>query len=466
MSSVNVKGKKYTVIGGGTSGIAAAQLLKRQGADVFLSEKEDTPEKRKELDVLSTYGIEWEAGQHTIDRAMSADALIVSPGISPTIPVIQTARKNYKPLHSEIEVAYWFCHSPILAVTGTNGKTTTTTLLGEILRNHGINAEVAGNIGTPFAAVVDKIPQPGAFVLEISSYQLEQISHFHAHIAILLNITPDHIERYQDMNEYAQTKFKITNNQTMNDYFIYNADDPEIVKFINDVPSRRIPLSLQEVSQQGIGIRERYIISQMNGEEESLVSCAHIAIPGEHNLYNIMACAAAARFMGVTAETIDSTIMQFRGLEHRTEFVLSLNGRSFYNDSKGTNVDATYYALRAIDSPIILIAGGRDKKSDLAPLNDLIRSKVKSLILIGEAAERMEKAWNSLVSSVIRTSSMESAVQEAWRLSEKGDAILLSPACSSFDMFRDFEERGEIFKTVIHQLAQNVEHNKSHYEKK
>lgn len=455
-----ISGKKITVIGGGVSGIAVSRLLHRRGAQVFLTEKEDSVEKRRELEALTESGIEWEIGQHSIERIIGSDAMILSPGISPTIPVLYAAVQEDIPVYSEIEAAFWFCASPVLAVTGTNGKTTAITVLGEMLHDYGIRAAVAGNIGTPFSAVVDHVPAADVFVLELSSYQLERISMFHPQTAVILNITPDHMDRYRDIDDYAQTKFRITMNQTGGDYFIYNADDPEVVLLVKSVEAVHIPYSLNEIEGNGVWLREGTVFYRMEGAEEALLSRDDILLPGEHNLSNIMACSAAALLAGVSARSIRDTVRKFKGIEHRIEFVLSAQGRTFYNDSKGTNVEATAAALKSIDPPVILIAGGKDKNTDLTPLNDLIQSRVRVLILIGEAADRMANAWESIASSIVRVSSLESAVRKAWEFSREGDAILLSPACASFDMFSNFEERGEVFKEAVRSIAEGLNVNK------
>ena len=452
IGQVEVNGKKFSIIGGGISGIAAARLLRRHGAEVFITEKSDAEHKIDELKKLGELGIEWEAGQHSVERTVAADAIILSPGVTPSLPVLLAALKRDIPLYSEIEAAYWFSNAPIVAVTGTNGKTTVTTLIGEILKHAGKKAVVAGNIGTPFSDVVDRSGNPDMYVLELSSYQLERISTFHAHAAVLLNISPDHLERYRSLDEYVETKFRITLNQTPADYFIYNADDRDILWLAKNVKSKHIPCSLSKSGEGMVGINGEKIFYCENGNVIPLVFLKDILIPGKHNLYNVMASAAAALIEGAIPSKIGESIAGYRGMEHRIEFVATHDGRVFYNDSKGTNVDATHAALETVGAPTILIAGGKDKNSDLAPLDDLIREKVKILILLGEAANRMDDAWRPIAKEIVRVRTMEEAVETAWKRSGTGDTILLSPACSSFDMFRDFEERGEIFKSLVKKL--------------
>ena len=457
MALVEVKGKKYSVIGGGVSGIAVSTLLRNNGAEVFVSEKSDSADKQAELEKLSGAGITWEMGKHSVEPIVSVDAIVVSPGVFPPAPVLFAAMQKNVPIYSEVEVAHWFCNAPIVGITGTNGKTTVTSLLGHILQKSGMNVGVAGNIGTPFSAVVERPPRPEIFVLELSSYQLERIDSFHARMAIILNISPDHLERYRDMDEYIKAKFQITRNQISEDYFIYNADDVELSTLAEQVAARRIRCSLKESENDGIYSNGENLYFRRGESIEKLMPREHIPLRGNHNLYNIMTCAAAARLLGVMPETIDSAVSTFQNIGHRIEYVLSLKGRTFINDSKGTNVDAVYAALQTIDAPIILIAGGKDKHSALFHLNELIKSKVKSLVLIGEAAERMEKEWSGIAGNIIRVDTLESAVEEAWSISGEGDTILLSPACASFDMFPNYEARGNVFKESVKKLSQRIE---------
>lgn len=456
MGLMEVKGKKYSVIGGGVSGIAVSTLLRNNGAEVFISEKSDSAEKQEELEKLSEAGIEWESGRHSADRIVAADAIVVSPGVFPPAPILFAAMKKNVRLYSEVEAAHWFCSSPIVGITGTNGKTTVATLLGHILQESGMNVCVAGNIGTPFSAVVEQSPKPDIFVLELSSYQLERLETFHAHMAIILNISPDHLERYRDMDEYAEAKFQVTRNQTAEDYFIYNSDDKELTVLAEKAVARRICCSLKEIENDGIYSNGEYLYFRKGESVERLMPRKHIPLRGDHNIYNIMTCAAAARLLDILPDSIDSSISNFKNIEHRIEFVLSLKGRTFINDSKGTNVDAVYAALQTMDAPIILIAGGKDKHSDLFHLNELIQSKVKSIVLLGEAAGRMEKEWSSIARNIFRVDSLESAVEKAWEISGEGDTILLSPACSSFDMFPNFEVRGNVFKEAVNKLSQKI----------
>lgn len=457
MALMEVKGKKYSIIGGGISGIAVSTLLRKYGAEVFISEKSNSAEKQAELEKLSEAGITWEMGRHSTSQIVSADAIVVSPGVFPSAPLLFAALQRNVPMYSEVEVAYWFCNSPIIGITGTNGKTTVTTLLGRILQNSGMNAVVAGNIGTPFSAVVDTSPRPDIFVLELSSYQLERIDTFHVRMAIILNISPDHLERYRDMDEYAKAKFKITRNQTSEDYFIYNSDDEELAVLAENAVGRRICCSLKKIESDGIFSNGENIYFRQGDSVEKVMSQERIPLRGEHNLYNVMTCTAAARLLDILPESIDSAISSFENIEHRIEFVLSLKGRVFINDSKGTNVDAVYAALQTMDAPIILIAGGKDKYSDLFHLNELIKSKVKSIVLLGEAADRMEREWISVARNIVRVDSLESAVEKAWAISGEGDTILLSPACSSFDMFPNYAVRGNVFKEAVRKLSQEIE---------
>jgi UDP-N-acetylmuramoylalanine--D-glutamate ligase len=457
MSKNYVKGKKVSILGGGLSGISVSLLLHNRGANVFLSEIENTKEKLNEFKVFQEKNIDYELGKHSPEKILNADMIIISPGLSSDIPIVKEAIKQNIPIYSEIEVASWFCDSPIVAVTGTNGKSTTVSLLGEMFSRQGIDNVVAGNIGKPFSNVADETKKEEIVILEISSFQLERICHFHPKVSILLNVTFDHMDRYRNFDEYVKTKINITKNQTKNDFYIFNIDDEYIEKFSKNLDVSLIPISIKEKFETGIYVENSKIIFSKNDLKEEIINIDEMSLKGEHNIYNCMAVIGAVKIFSVKNEKISETLKSFKGLEHRFEFVDSINGVNFINDSKATNVDSVYYALKSLKNNVILLAGGRDKKGDLSPLNQLIKEKVKTLVLLGEAALRMQKEWNHLPPTIIMANSFYDAFNKAWSSAEKGDCILLSPACASFDMFKNFEERGECFKELVRKLKKKYE---------
>ena len=456
MQNITVTGKKVCIIGGGSSGISAAVLFQNKGANVFLSEIGNTEKKRIEFSELDSKNINYELGKHSPEKILDSDIIIISPGIPPDISIIKEAVNKNISIYSELEAASWFCNLPIIAVTGTNGKSTTVTLLGNLFSRHGIKNIVAGNIGLSFSKALESIVDKEIVILEVSSFQLEKLFYFHPKISILLNVSHDHIDRYKDFADYIKTKINITQNQTIKDFSIINYDDEHIRKFSSNINVNVFPVSRNEKFETGVFIEDSKIIFSKNGMKEEIIHIDEISLKGEHNIYNCMAAVCAAKIYNIKNEEISETLKSFKGLEHRFEFVDSAKGVNFINDSKATNVDSVYYALSSLKDNIILLAGGRDKKGDLSPLNNLINKKVKTLVLFGEASARMKKEWNHL-SPIIIADNLEEAVSEAVSFSKSGDTILLSPACSSFDMFKSFEERGEKFKNLVKKLKTNNE---------
>jgi len=444
-----IGGQRFAVLGGGKSGIAVSLLLRRQGADVFLSERSHSNEVIKNLQPLLEKGIEVETGGHSIDKLLKADVFVVSPGIPLNIYPIEKARSRGIPIYSELEVASWFCKSKIVAITGTNGKTTATTLLGKILSTAGRKHVVAGNIGLAFSEVADTQTEDSIVVLEVSSFQLELIRDFHPVIAIILNITPDHLDRYESMQDYIKAKMNIIKNLTSDDYFIYNSDDEFLHEYISRMPAACVPVNIKGTLESGIFLENNKTVYRTEKWTEELFETNIINLTGMHNLTNTLAVSAAARLLEISSSSLSRAISQFHGLEHRLETVGTFNDIKVINDSKATNVDAVVKALESLSSPIILLAGGTDKMSDLAPLEKLIYEKVSVLVLLGEAAARMENAWGALPQSVYRAKDFEDAVRFACTTASPGDTVLLSPACSSFDMFENFEERGKVFKMLV-----------------
>jgi UDP-N-acetylmuramoylalanine--D-glutamate ligase len=431
----NWEDKKVTVFGLGRSGAAIARKLVPLKAQVTiteeLTEEQLDPQLVSEMRELK---VNLELGGHANSSIEGAELVVMSPGVHLNIPVILEARKRNLPVISEIELAFRFTSKPIIAVTGTNGKTTTTTLIGEFLRAGNKKTAVAGNIGAPLVEVDDR--ELDFVVAEISSYQLETIVTFRPWISLILNLAEDHIERHKSMEEYAAAKARIFMNQGKTDYLIYNSEDKLVSQMATSAEARLVPFS----------------------KKDSFLNPREILIPGEHNLENALAAAQAALICGISRDTIRRVLKTFPGVEHRIEFVTEKRGVKFYNDSKGTNPDSTLVALKSLSNGqknIILIAGGRDKGGDLTDLVHLISDTVKNVILIGEAAQRFGGALQAKrYQSLVLTADLAQAVNTSYSLAQPGDAILLSPACASFDMFRNFEERGRIFKQLVAELPE------------
>ncbi len=427
----NFKNKNITIFGLARSGIASAKRLVSLGARVMVTEIKHASEVDPTiLQELKGSGVEIELGGHSSRAIDSAEMIIVSPGVHLDIPVLEEAKTKGIPIISEVEIAYRLLSKPIIAVTGTNGKTTTTTLIGELLKAGGKRVAVAGNIGAPLVEVDDR--ELDYIVAEISSYQLETIVEFKPWISVLLNIQPDHLERHHSMEEYINQKARIFMNQTGDDYVIYNMDDPEISKTAKRAKSKTIGFS-------------------KNHPEIITLSPTDIKIPGRHNLENSLAAAQAAYLCGIGKETVAEVLRTFSGVEHRIEYVTSIDGVDFYNDSKATNPDSTLVALETFAGRgIVLILGGKDKGVGLEQLCSKIKDLAKAVVLLGEATPRFKDALESVSFNDIHlVGSLEEAVKTSSQLGKEGDIVLLSPACASFDMFADFEERGRIFKKAV-----------------
>ncbi len=454
MTPTDIQGKNVTVIGGARSGLAAAKLLKRHGASVFLTEQKAATEgMTAELDAA---GIGYEFGGHTI-RALEADFLVVSPGVPSTVNIIVQAERQKLPVYSEIEVASWFCHAPIVAITGSNGKTTTTSLLGHLFRQSGRETVVAGNIGYPFADYVDELSDDAVVVLEVSSFQLDHIATFRPTVSVLLNITPDHLDRYNyDFNEYAQSKFRIFKNQRGDDVLVYNHDDDLVRDYVRWAQTRRdlqaLGFSLNEELETGAFVRDGALVLRLTQDEEVLMQAEQLALRGRHNLYNSLAAAVAARIMEISSDVVRESLTSFQGVPHRLELVRTHHGVRYINDSKATNVNAVWYALESFNEPLVLIAGGRDKGNDYASLKPLVEEKVHTLIALGESADKVLRELGPLTKQQFHADTMEDAIRFAHLFAEPGDAVLLSPACSSFDMFKNYEDRGDVFRRLVMSL--------------
>jgi UDP-N-acetylmuramoylalanine--D-glutamate ligase len=451
MDSSQLRNSSVTVIGAARSGIAVAMLLQDAGAQVFVSDKGQTEKLRAETGVLSQKGIAWELGEHT-DRVYDCSLMVVSPGVPSNAPVLTEAQKRGIKIVSEVEVASWYCRSPIVAVTGSNGKTTTTTLIGRILGDAKKKHAVAGNIGTAFSSVVLGLAETDIAVLEISSFQLDHCETFRPRISIILNVTQNHMDRYQDsMERYAAAKARIFMNQVSDDVLIYDADDPWTARIAQKARCRKVPFSIRQNLNEGAYGKDEWLMTSLDGKETKVIKSDEISIRGPHNLYNAMASTLTGQLLGVGTASIRATLKNFKGVEHRQEFVREVNGVRYYNDSKATSVEAVWYALQAFDRPIILMLGGRDKGNDYARIFDLVRTNVRAIVAMGESAEKVEKAFSPF-KTVRRANSIDEAVLTAQGLAQPGDVVLLSPACASFDWFENYEQRGKVFKELVKNL--------------
>jgi len=443
---------KLVILGGGESGTGAAVLGKQKGWEVFLSDKSSLKEVyKKELDAK---GIRWEEGQHTESEILSADCIIKSPGIPHKVPIVQQAKAKGIEIISEIEFASRYTDAKIIAITGSNGKTTTTTLVYHLLKEAGLSVAVGGNIGYSFARLVAQEPKE-YYVLEISSFQLDDITSFHPHIALLLNITPDHLDRYNyEFQNYIDAKMRITEFQQAVDYLIYDADDPVTVQEINkgQVKAQLLPFSLEKTFERGawsLDEKNMYVNVNQNIFE---MSTKDLTIKGKHNLKNAMGATMVAKLLNVRNENIRNSLMTFQGVPHRLEFVREVEGVRYINDSKATNVNSVYYALDSMEEGLVWIVGGQDKGNDYTPLIPYVSKKVKAIVCLGLDNQKIIQTFQSIVPTIIETHSMEDAVQVGRGLSQEGDTVLLSPACASFDLFQSYEDRGNQFKHYVNML--------------
>ncbi|MCD4724799.1 MAG: UDP-N-acetylmuramoyl-L-alanine--D-glutamate ligase [Bacteroidales bacterium] len=440
------------ILGAGESGVGAAVLARKKGFDVFVSDNNRIKEKYK--DVLSHFDIEFEEGKHSENRILQATEVIKSPGIPDQVPLAKKITKKGIPIISEIEFAARFTGAKLICITGSNGKTTTTLLTHHILKKAGLDVAVAGNVGNSFAMELAK-QDHGYFVLEISSFQLDGMFSFKADIAILLNITPDHLDRYNySFDDYAASKFRILRNMENEDAFIYCMDDRVISKKIREdqVSPRIIPFSINNVIEgEGACLKDNNIIINIQSNKQ-IMTLESLALQGKHNIYNSMAAAIAGRLLDIRKNHIQESLSDFQNIEHRLEHVAIIQGMEFINDSKATNINAAWYALESMQKEVIWIAGGIDKGNDYSMLFDLVKSKVKAIVCLGKDNEHIRNAFSDIVETIIETRSMDVAVQTALYLGKKGDCILLSPACASFDLFENFEDRGNQFKEAINGL--------------
>ncbi|MBN1780203.1 UDP-N-acetylmuramoyl-L-alanine--D-glutamate ligase [bacterium] len=446
----HIPGSRITVLGAARSGVDAALLLAGAGARVFLSEMAPASQRKEEAARLEQNHISCEFGGHT-DRVFEAELIVTSPGIPDSHPLFREAAARHIELLGELEVASWFCEAPIAAVTGSNGKSTTTALLGEMIRAAGIPCIVAGNIGTTLSSQAGQTVPGGAAVVEVSNFQLETVRDFRPRVAVFLNLTPDHLDRHGSMEMYGSIKARIFRNQTETDAAVYNGDDTFVAGQVRSIKSRRLPFQKTDPGTDGAFTDQGWLILKKEGSAVRVIKETDMGIQGPHNTANALAAILAADQFGVTVPVMREVLSRFSGLAHRMEFVRELNGIRWINDSKATNTDSMECALKSYQTPVILIAGGRDKNSDFTRVRPLIQEKTRSVILIGEAADKMEDAWQN-ASPIVRAGSLEAAVQLAAESALPDDVVLLSPGCASFDMFNNFEDRGSQFKTLVNAL--------------
>lgn len=454
--STELKYRNATIIGAARSGVAAAKLLKRKGINVFLSDS--TKEEKigsAFLDEIRNNEIAHELGSHS-SRVYDADVMVVSPGVPQTSEVIQTAIKKGIDVVSEIEAASWFCKGKVIAITGTNGKTTTTTLIGEMFKDAGYKTFVCGNIGIAFSDIVDQTDEKSIIVLETSSFQLDNIKTFRPFISILMNITPDHLDRYESFEIYIESKMRIAENQDKTDYFVFNYDDELVKNSTRMNPNvQQSAFSLNPAVKDSVAagayLNNLDLVYFYYMGEENIIDTQNLIIKGQHNVYNAMASVISAKIFGIEKDYIKKTLENFKGVEHRLEYVRTLEGVKYYNDSKATNVNSVWYALKGFSEPLVLILGGKDKGNDYSQIEKEVKQHVKHIIAIGESRQKVYDYFNSILPVTI-AGTMEDAVSKAAMNAAPGEVVLLSPACASFDMFDNYEHRGAEFKRIVNSL--------------
>jgi UDP-N-acetylmuramoylalanine--D-glutamate ligase len=442
---------KLVVLGAGESGVGTAILAKRQGYNVFVSDSNKIGQKYKEVLLLNE--IDFEEEKHDFEEISTANVVMKSPGIPDGIPLVVALKELHIPVISEIEFAAQYTNATIIGITGSNGKTTTTMLTQHVLEKGGLNSEMGGNIGESFAMQVAN-SNTDFHVLELSSFQLDGIVHFAPHIAVITNITPDHLDRYNyKFENYVNSKFRITKNQTENDYLIYDADDQVITDWLdeNKIRATKLPFSIKKELQAGAFLKgEKLTIKHKT--EEIIMSIKTLALKGKHNTKNAMAAAMTASLLKVRKESIRESLEDFEGAAHRLELVLKINGVQYINDSKATNVNATYYALESMQTPTVWIVGGVDKGNDYLDLMPLVREKVKAIVCLGLDNQKIVQTFSNVVDLIVETAGAEEATKVAYKIADSGDTVLLSPACASFDLFNNYEDRGNQFKQAVREL--------------
>ncbi|TGN30207.1 UDP-N-acetylmuramoyl-L-alanine--D-glutamate ligase [Empedobacter tilapiae] len=443
--------KRLVVLGGGESGVGTAILAKKENFDVFLSDMGQIKDKYKQL--LEEYGIAYEEGLHTEELILNADQVMKSPGIPKKAALIQKLEEKGISIISEIEFASRYTDAKIIAITGSNGKTTTTSLMFHILKQAGLNVGLGGNIGKSFAKSVAE-DNFDYYVLEVSSFQLDDIkTDFKPYVTILLNITPDHLDQYNyQFDLYAKAKFRITENQDENDYFIYNLDDPKTMEMIDQINIRahKKPFTMMDATNEACANNELFRVNDSNGDFTMLVN--DLGLIGKHNISNSLAAAVAAKIIDINNEDLKKSLSDFKSVEHRLEPVLTIGGIDFINDSKATNVNATYFALESMTKPVVWIVGGTDKGNDYNEVLPFVKKKVKAIVCLGVDNAKIVDFFSPYIDTIVETNTMKDCVEQSYKLATKGETVLLSPACASFDLFKGYEDRGDQFKENVRKL--------------
>ena len=449
------KKERLVVLGGGESGVGAAVLGKDKGLEVFLSDLGKLSSSYREL--LEKENIEFEEGQHSEEKILNADIVVKSPGIPPTAPIVRKLEEKGIPVVSEIEFAAYYTDAKMVCITGSNGKTTTTLLTYHILKKAGIDVGLAGNVGKSLAMQVSRDPH-AVYVIELSSFQLENMYKFKANIAVILNITPDHLDRYDHkMENYAAAKFRILQNQTKEDYFIYWQDDPLIAQQVKNVQGEaiRLPFGIHKEDSTAAYL-DNGIVRFITPVDIWEIPRDKISLPGLHNLYNSMAAGLSATVLKIKKENIREALEDFEAVEHRLEYVDTIDGVRYVNDSKATNVNSTWYALESMNTPVVLILGGKDKGNDYSEIESLVKSKVKAIVCMGLHNEKIIEFFEGKVPEIHDTHSLTDAVEACRKIAKEGDTVLLSPCCASFDLFTSYEDRGRQFKQAVKSLNPNT----------
>jgi UDP-N-acetylmuramoylalanine--D-glutamate ligase len=448
---MELKGKNITVIGAGRSGVGAAKLIKKVGGIPFVSDAGKENDLSGVINILMESGIKYETGTHS-EKVYDCETMVVSPGVPGVAAVLNNAREKNIKLISEVELAYEFCKGKIIAITGTNGKTTTTSLCGHVFNNCGFKTHVAGNIGLAFSEIALDVIENDFVALEVSSFQLDLIDKFKPEVAMVLNITPDHLDRYDDdLEKYADSKQQIYKNQDENDYLILNGSNEAVLKYLKDHRSNSFFFSQNAEQNHGCYVEKEDVIFRIAGTEKFRCKRSDIKIRGEHNLANAMAVIIAAKINELDNEKIIDALQTFESVEHRLELVREIDGVKFINDSKATNVDSVWYALRSFDEPIFLILGGQDKGNDYEQIKQLVIEKVVKIYAIGSSADKVFNFFHNSVKVEIKKS-MNDVITSAINEAREGEVVLLSPACASFDMFDNYEHRGKAFKKAVNNI--------------
>ena len=449
---MELNNKRVLVVGLGKSGVASALFLRSRGAQVTVSDSKPQEQLSEEIPILLDHGIIIETGGHGERTFHGQDLIVVSPGVPADSPPLVQARALGEPVIGEIELAAQFLPKNIVAITGSNGKTTTTTLTGEIITAGGYPTRVGGNIGTPAISLVDAARPDSVIVLEVSSFQLETIQTFRPKVAVVLNVTPDHLDRHRTFETYVDAKARIFENQQADDFAVLNADDPVCVGLAGRTRAQVFWFSRKKEVQQGASLRDGRILFRDSSGQQEIMVASEIPLKGTHNLENVLAAVCAGKLSGCNYTAIREAVRNFKAVEHRLEYVATIRGVEYYNDSKATNVDATIKALESFPANIHLILGGKDKGSDYTVLNDLLRQRVKRVYTIGAAADKIESQVRE-AAEIVHAESLDSAVQRASASAQPGDIVLLAPACASFDQFRNYEHRGKVFKELVQRLS-------------